>query len=67
MLDRHPVHRSKTISKWVRANKDKIEIFFLPPYSPALNPDEYLNGCILFLLKPANILEQLTEFAIKIA
>jgi transposase len=44
ILDRHPVHRSKTISKWAEANKDKIEIFFLPPYSPELNPDEYLNN-----------------------
>jgi transposase len=24
-------------------NKDRIEIFFLPPYSPELNPQEYVN------------------------
>jgi transposase len=24
-------------------HKDKIELFFLPSYSPELNPDEYLN------------------------
>ena len=25
-------------------NKTDIEIFYLPSYSPELNPDEYLNG-----------------------
>ena len=24
-------------------NKDKIKLFYLPPYSPEFNPDEYLN------------------------
>ena len=24
-------------------NKKKIEVFYLPSYSPELNPDEYLN------------------------
>ena len=24
-------------------NKDKIKLFYLPPYCPDLNPDEYLN------------------------
>ena len=24
-------------------NKKKIELFFLPPYSPELNPQEYVN------------------------
>jgi len=24
--------------------KAKIEVFYLPPYSPELNPDEYLNN-----------------------
>ena len=24
-------------------NKDTIEVFFIPPYSPELNPQEYLN------------------------
>jgi transposase len=27
----------------IKRNKDKIEIFFLPAYSPELNPDELLN------------------------
>jgi transposase len=27
----------------LKTQKDRIRIFFLPPYSPELNPDEYLN------------------------
>ena len=30
-------------TKRQRVNKDKIEVFFLPPYAPEYNPDEYLN------------------------
>ena len=43
IVDRHPVHKSAGISKWVSERKDKIEIFFLPAYSPELNPDEFVN------------------------
>ena len=28
---------------WVKENQEKIELFFLPAYSPEKNPDEYLN------------------------
>ncbi|NKC11237.1 MAG: hypothetical protein GKR94_03225 [Gammaproteobacteria bacterium] len=27
----------------MKANEDGIRIFYLPSYSPELNPDEYLN------------------------
>lgn len=43
IVDRHPVHRSGVVSRWLEANADSIEMFFLPGYSPDLNPDEYLN------------------------
>ncbi len=29
---------------FLKENKDKIEVFYLPTYSPELNPDEYFNG-----------------------
>jgi len=29
--------------EWLESHKDEIELFFLPSYSPELNPDEYLN------------------------
>ena len=44
ILDNLRVHHSKIVKKWVEENKDKIELFYLPSYSPELNPDEYLNN-----------------------
>lgn len=43
ILDGHPVHKSKAVKKWFEENKNLIEIYLLPAYSPELNPDEYLN------------------------
>ncbi len=43
IVDRHSVHKSAAVSRWVEKNSDKIALFFLPPYSPELNPDELLN------------------------
>jgi transposase len=40
ILDRHPVHLSKEIADKVRSFQGSLRIFFLPPYSPELNPDE---------------------------
>ena len=43
ILDNLRVHHSKVAKQWVEQNKDKIELFYLPSYSPEKNPDEYLN------------------------
>ena len=43
ILDNLRVHHSKLVKKWITKNKEMIELFFLPSYSPELNPDEYLN------------------------
>ncbi len=43
IVDRHPVHRAKKVCRWVAAHPREIQLDFLPPYSPAHNPDEYLN------------------------
>jgi len=43
ILDNLRVHHSKPVKKWVQEHKNEIELFFLPSYSPELNPDEYLN------------------------
>ena len=43
IVDRHPVHRSAQVRKWLAKHADKIQVFFLPTYSPELNPDEMLN------------------------
>lgn len=44
ILDNLRVHHGILVQKWLAKNKEKIEIFYLPPYSPEYNPDEYLNG-----------------------
>ena len=43
VTDGHPAHKTKKLNEWLSANTNKIEVFFLPPYSPELNPQEYVN------------------------
>jgi transposase len=46
IVDRHPSHyRSAAVRKWLNCedNRKRIVLFFLPTYSPELNPDELLN------------------------
>ena len=40
IVDGHPTHRSKLVSKFVAATEGRLKLFFLPGYSPELNPDE---------------------------
>ena len=42
IVDGHSSHKAKATSAFVEANKDRLELFFLPPYSPELNPDEWV-------------------------
>ena len=43
ILDNLRTHHSNKVRDWVEQRRDKIELFFLPPYAPELNPDELLN------------------------
>ena len=43
ILDGHPVHHAKLVSGWVEQRPTRIELHFLPGYSPELNPVELLN------------------------
>ncbi len=43
IVDNLKVHHSYKARDWLEDHKDQIEVFFLPSYSPELNPDEYLN------------------------
>ena len=40
IVDGHPVHKSATVSRFVASIEGKLQLFYLPPYSPELNPDE---------------------------
>jgi transposase len=44
LLDNARIHRSKKIKEWQKKNNKRIEIFYLPPYSPDLNPSERVNA-----------------------
>jgi len=46
IVDNLRVHRAIKVQDWVKMHSSKIELFFLPPYSPELNPDEYLNNTV---------------------
>src|SRR5665811_251471 len=43
VTDNHPSHKTKKLGQWLEDNRDRIEVFFIPPYSPELNPQEYVN------------------------
>ena len=40
IVDNHPVHRSYKVRDFVESTKGRLKMFFLPPYSPELNPGE---------------------------
>jgi transposase len=40
IVDNGSAHKSKKTKAFLESQKKKIELFYLPPYSPELNPDE---------------------------
>jgi len=40
------VHQSNLVRERLESKEEKLEIYFLPLYSPELNPDEYLKNDI---------------------
>jgi len=53
IVDGHPAHTARKVAKFIEAKpiKERFRLFFLPPYSPELNPDERVwndlkNGAI---------------------
>jgi transposase len=42
IVDGHPVHRSKAVKSFVASTEGKLRLFYLPSYSPELNPDEWV-------------------------
>lgn len=64
ILDNLRVHHSKVVKTWLEENKEQIEVFYLPSYSPELNPDEYLNGDLKHCIRsglPARTEKELTK------
>jgi len=44
ILDNLRIHHAKLVKAWVEEHQTQIALFYLPAYSPDLNPDEYLNN-----------------------
>ena len=44
ILDNLKVHKGKAVRAWLAKHVDEIEVFYLPSYSPELNPDEMANA-----------------------
>jgi len=40
IVDGHPAHKAKIVKKFLQEHEEKLRLFYLPPYSPELNPDE---------------------------
>ena len=67
LLDNLRVHHSKLVKHWLARNADRIEVFYLPSYSPELNPDELLNADLkqrVTTAAPARTAKALTRTAI---
>jgi transposase len=43
IVDEHPAHKAGETTRWLKAQQEHLQMYFLPPYSPELNPDELLN------------------------
>jgi transposase len=46
IADNLRAHHAKKVQAWMLKHKDEIKIYFLPAYSPQLNPVEFLNNTI---------------------
>jgi transposase len=44
ILDRLKAHRARLTREWLAEHRSEIEVFYLPSYSPELNPDEGVNA-----------------------
>jgi transposase len=42
VVDGHPSHKAKKVAAYVKSLGGKLELHFLPPYAPDLNPDEFV-------------------------
>ena len=42
VVDGHPSHKAKLVKDYVQSCRGKLELHFLPPYAPDLNPDEFV-------------------------
>jgi transposase len=55
--------KARSVRRWLTEHAAQIQIFWLPPYSPELNPDELLNQDVktnaLGRIRPLNLAEMM--------
>ncbi len=67
IVDGHPAHHAKVVKRYVQSLGGHLELHFLPPYAPDLNPDEFVwshmktNGVSKKPLKQNESLQQRIE------
>jgi transposase len=42
VVDGHPAHRANAVKNYILETQGRLELHFLPPYAPDLNPDEFV-------------------------
>lgn len=42
VVDGHPAHKSNLVKEYIAEMAGRLELYFLPPYAPDLNPDEFV-------------------------
>jgi len=42
VVDGHPAHKANAVKRLIKKMKGRLELHFLPPYAPDLNPDEFV-------------------------
>lgn len=42
VVDGHPAHKANVVKEYIAQLKGRLELYFLPPYAPDLNPDEFV-------------------------
>jgi transposase len=67
LVDGHPVHRARLVSTWAGRHADRIELPFLPGYSPELNPVELLNHDVKATLRAGGVPDQRVSSAMSCA
>jgi len=68
ILDNLRVHHARKVKAWLAKHKTEIEVFYLPSYSPELNPNECLNADLkesVTKLAPARSRKALKKAAIR--
>ena len=42
VVDGHPAHKANAVKRYLQSLEGRLELHFLPPYAPDLNPDEFV-------------------------